>query len=282
MPTIAIARPKKPKKLSRRQHFTRLMASLLGLSLCWGGLLLHPRSARADSPETAPPELKALIEQIDAAANRQDLRRVMQFYSRRFTHSDGLTYNTLEKALQELWERYPNIKYRTEILSWEEDGNEIVAETATKIMGVETLADRDMALTATVRSRQRYRNEQLVRQDILAENTQVVSGQNPPELMVNLPEEVGIGQRFAFDAIVEKPLGDDLLLGGALEETTTADTYFTPTNMRIETLSAGGIFKVGQAPALPETRWISAILIRHDGITMITRRLRAIAKHRLR
>lgn len=279
MPTIAIARPKKP---TRPQHLTRLMASLLGLSLCWGGLLLHPRSARADSPETAPPELKDLIQEIDAAANRQDLRRVMQFYSRRFTHSDGLTYDTLEKALQELWERYPNIKYRTEILSWEEDGNEIVAETATKIVGVETLADRDLALTATVRSRQRYQNEQLVRQDILAENTQVVSGQNPPELTVNLPEEVGIGQQFSFDAIVEKPLGDDLLLGGALEEPITTDTYFTPTDMRIETLSAGGVFKVGQAPAVPQNHWISAILIRHDGIAMITRRLRAIAKHRLR
>lgn len=282
MTTIAIARSKKPKKPTRRQPLTRLIASLLGLGLCWGGLLLHPRSARADSAETAPPELKALIEQIDAAANRQDLRRVMQFYSRRFTHSDGLTYNTLEKALRELWERYPNIRYRTEILSWEEDGNEIVVETATEIVGVETIADRELALTATVRSRQRYQDEQLVRQDILTENTQVVSGQNPPEITVNLPEEVGIGQRFGFDAIVEKPLGDDLLLGGAWEEPITADTYFTPTNMRLEPLSAGGVFKVGQAPGVPQNSWVSAILIRHDGIAMITRRLRAIAKDRLR
>lgn len=276
MPTIAIARSKKPKKPSGRQPVTRLIASLLGLSLCWGGFLLHPRSARADSPETAPPELTSLIQEIDAAANRQDLREVMQFYSRKFTHSDGLTYNTLEKALRELWTRYPNIKYRTEILSWEEDGNQVLAETETRIVGVETLADRDLALTATVRSRQRYENQKLVRQDILAENTEVVSGKNPPELRVNLPEEVGIGERFSFDAIVTEPLGEDLLLGSALEEPIRVNSYFIPTNLRIETLSSGGIFKIGQAPALPESLWISAILIRHDGITAITKRLRAI------
>ncbi|NEO47624.1 MAG: nuclear transport factor 2 family protein, partial [Moorea sp. SIO4A3] len=99
---------------------------------------------------------------------------------------------------------------------------------------------------------------------------------NPPNVTVKLPEQVRIGQRFNFDAIVTEPLGDDLLLGVAIEESVSPQRYTNPTDIDLESLTAGGIFKVGRAPLLPEDRWISAILIRGDGMIMITRRLHVV------
>lgn len=248
------------------------IASLCGLVLCWGGVF-DPSPVRAESPETAPTELQNLLQQVDDAANRQNIRGVMKFYSPRLTHSDGLTYKNLEEALQVLWQRYPNLTYRTQLKSWEADGNALIAETVTEINGVQTVGEREYSLRATMRSRQRYENQQIVRQEILAEQSQITSGSNPPVVQVNLPDRVRIGRSYNFDAIVLQPIGDDLLLGSALEEPINIYGYLNPANIDLQPLTAGGLFKIGQAPLVANDRWISAVFIRHDGITFVTQRL---------
>lgn len=253
----------------------KLLASLCGLTLCWGGIFnINP--VRAESLDTAPSDLQNLLQQVDDAANRQNIRGVMKFYSPNLRHSDGLTHENLEEGLRILWQRYPNLTYQTQLKSWEPDGNGIVAETVTEINGVETLGDREYRLRAMVRSRQRYVNQQIVYQEILTEQSQITSGEQPPVVQVNLPEQVRIGRSFNFDAIVLEPLGEDLLLGAALEEPINIYGYLNLPNIDLQPLSAGGLFKIGQAPLVPNDRWISAVFIRHDGITFVTQRLSVI------
>lgn len=232
---------------------------------------------RAESPETAPPQLKQTLTQIDAAANRRNVEGVMQFYAANFKNSDGLTRDSMTQALRQLWERYPQLTYRTELKSWQNQGNGIVAETVTTITGAQTSDGKQMKLESTLRSRQRLENQKIVQQDILAERTMLVSGANPPNVQVSLPEQVGVGQPFNFDVIVKEPIGDNLLLGTALEEPIQPQRYLDAAKLDLEILSAGGIYKVGKAPAQPEDRWISAVLIRGDGMTMITQRLRVVS-----
>lgn len=258
---------------------SRFIASfVLGLTLwCAGGH--SPSGVQAASPETAPAELKNLVQQIDAAANREDVAAVMKFYAQNFSNSDGLTRPSLEQALIQLWERYDRLDYRTEIESWEADGNGYIAETVTYIRGTEQLPSRQLTLMGTLRSRQRYENQQIVRQDILAERTQLTTGDNPPTVEINLPETVKISERYNFDAIVKEPLRNDLLLGYAVEEPVRVDGYLTPYAVKLEPLTAGGIFKVGQAPANEDSRWISAVVVRKDGLTMVTQRLRVVGSN---
>ncbi|MGC1396755.1 MAG: hypothetical protein WA828_21040, partial [Coleofasciculaceae cyanobacterium] len=92
------------------------------LQLKWSVILLTialtagwTKNAQAESPATAPPQLKATLAQIDAAANRRDVNSVMQFYAGNFKHSDGLTRQTMMQALTDLWKRYPQLTYRTEL-----------------------------------------------------------------------------------------------------------------------------------------------------------------------
>jgi hypothetical protein len=218
------------------------------------------------------------VAQIDTAANKHDLQGVMQFYSPNFANSDGLTRQSLEQALTQLWKRYPNLTYQTELKSWKKQGNGFLAETSTRITGTQKLGDRDYKLDSALRSQQQFENQKIVRQDILAEQSQITSGSNPPKVTLSLPDRVNVGESFNFDAVVQEPVGSEILLGTALEEPVKPDGYLNPTVANLELLSAGGIFKVGRAPATPEPRWLSAVLVRHDGTTMITKRLQVVSK----
>jgi hypothetical protein len=99
---------------------------LLCLTVVSAGVL-HPSAVKAIAPIAATPQtiaqtganapapLTKLLTEIDAAANRRDVKAVMAFYSPSFTHSDGLNSQSMEKALTQLWDRYPSLNYRTEI-----------------------------------------------------------------------------------------------------------------------------------------------------------------------
>lgn len=267
------------QRFSQPQIRMGILSSVVGLAV-WCAIGLHSTLALAATPDTAPPELKEILSEIDAAANRQDVKAVMQFYSSSLSHADGLTTETMQKGLVELWKRYPKLNYRTELVSWQVEGQGIVAETVTYITGVEQLTDREMALTATMRSRQRYESKKIVRQEILAETSQLTTGKNPPKIDVKLPDRIRSGEEFSFDAIVLEPLGNNLLIGSALEEPIQADSYLTPPLVKLEALPAGGIFKVGKAAAGQNGSWISAIVVRQDGITMITKRMQIVGSER--
>lgn len=241
----------------------------LGLTAGVGSLGVH-----AAAPETAPPELLEILKGIETAANNRNLEAAIAYYSPDFVNSDNLDRSQLSAALQQLWERYSNITYRTELKQWEQQGDRLVTETVTYITGTQTEGGREITLESMVRSRQFWQNNQIVRQDILAEESQLSFGNTPPQLKVNLPDSVRPGQRYTFDAIVLEPLNNDLLLGAALEEEIEGDRYLNPGDFELEELRAGGLFKIGKAPDSPSDRWISAIFIRGNGTVIVTRRLR--------
>jgi len=262
-------------KTSRKLFFplanTRWSMSLLLMGVLVGGGQL---ATRAESPQTAPVELTEVLREIESAANSVDLPGLMEFYSPNFNHSDGLEYDTFFQALSQMWSDYPRIKYRTSLLSWSREGRELVAETETEILASKRESGRLIFVTSTVRSRQYFEDKKLLRQEILSERTEVNSGSNPPEVKIILPETVQVGEEFNFDVIVQEPLGDDLLLGNAIEEETGGTKYLNPSSFELELLPAGGIFKRVTAPQIADNRWVSAIIVRRGGITMITQRVR--------
>ncbi|OCR02874.1 hypothetical protein BCD67_16490 [Oscillatoriales cyanobacterium USR001] len=230
----------------------------------------------AQTPANVPAELTKLVSQIDAAANRRNLKALMQFYSQNFTHSDGLNRKSMEKALTQFWQRYATLKYTTEIKSWQADGKAFIVETETQITGTQTAQNREMSLKSTIRSQQRFENKKIVKQEILAERNLITSGKNPPTIQINLPEKVKVGQEYNFDAIVQEPIGNDVLIGTAMEEIIGEKTLLGASTIELELLNSGGLFKIGKAPETPENRWVSAILMRQGGITVITQRLRVV------
>jgi len=252
----------------------------LGLTSAWQRTqaATPQQLVQAGTAQNAPADLKNLLTQVDAAASRGDVKGVLQFYSPNFTHGDGLNLQTLEKSLTSLWQRYPKLQYSTKLLSSKLEGNGIIAETETKITGLSSGNSNNSALNATIKSRQRIVGGKIARQDILSERTLITSGSKPPQIDIKLPEQVQVGQKYNFDAIVQEPLGDDFLLGTAVEEPIQADKFLNPTSVDLELLTSGGLFKTAQAPSTPGSRWISAVILRGNGMTMITQRLQVVKK----
>lgn len=258
-----------------------LLSSLaVGATLWWGlpaqaaSVAAPANLAQAPANQTsAPAELTQIVEGIEAAASDRNVQDVLQYYSADFVHSDGLTYSDLEEALTQFWVEYPDVTYETDIQSWEPDGSGYMANTVTYITGTRQTADREVTLEATIESRQRYEGGLVVQQTVLSEENKVTTGINPPTVEVNLPSQIGIGQEFNFDVIVQEPLGNRLLLGSAIEAPVESSGYFEDPALELEALTAGGIFKIGEAPLTSDNRWISAVLIREDGIITISKRL---------
>lgn len=258
----------------RRIRLTSTFLCSLALSWSLSGAWNGQKTAQAAPPETAPADLVSLLEQIEAAATAKDAEAVMQNYSPAFENDDGFTYETLAPALETLWEQYSDLSYRVELQSWELTDNGYIAETVTYISGTQITNGQPTQLESVIRSEQTFVEGKITAQKTLSERNQLTSGDMPPTVSVILPEQVEPGESYDFDAIVQEPLGNRYLLGAAIEEGTTATDFFTGRPIELELLAAGGLFKIGEAPTSADSRWVSALLVREDGVTVVTRRLR--------
>lgn len=246
------------------------LTSVCALIITLSTTIVSPKLVIAQTP---PPELKNTLAQIDQAANQQNVQSVMILYSSSFTNTDGLNYASLSKTLTSLWQRYPNLSYRTEIKSWQAQPNGFVAETITYITGKQVKDNQQIQLNSVVRSRQRFQNNKIIQQEILSERSQLSQGNQPPNVDFILPEQVKVGQSYYLDAIVKEPVGNDLLIGAVLEESINPNRYFQAKKLNFESLQSGGIFKIGKAPKIKGQYWISAVIMRPGGITSVTQRL---------
>lgn len=240
------------------------------LSLSFSLTKFNPVSAQSNN---IPRELLDIVTKIDLGANNQDLTLLEANISPKFTNQDGLDYNSYISSLKKTWEKYDNLKYTTSIESWKKDQDQLVATTITNIQGTYEISGKKLMLNSQIKAEQYFTNNKLVKQKILTEKTEVTSGENPPNVTINLPEKVQPGQEFDFDVVLQEPLGSDLILGAALEDKIKPELYLNPSTLELDSLSAGGIFKRVKMPVTPEDHWYSVILIRADGLKMITQRV---------
>lgn len=255
--------------LLANKSINQAITLLLSISLLTG----MGSTARAQNQGNPPPELIQAIADIEDAANSRDLEDLLASHSKNFTNTDGLTYASLSATLKRMWRNYSQLSYTTKIESWEQQGEQLIANTITYIRGTQRNNGRVARLNSTLKSRQYFQNQKLVRQEILSEQTQLTSGLKPPKVRVIVSEEVKAGEKYNFDVIATEPLENNLLLGAAIEEKTGSDRYTNPSALELKPLPAGGIYKVVTAPRLAASHWLSAILVRGDGITMVTRRV---------
>ncbi|MGI0481297.1 nuclear transport factor 2 family protein [Geminocystis sp. CENA526] len=253
--------------MKKKLPFLLLLAIL---SLSFSVTKFNPVSAQSNNP---PSELSEIISKIDLGANNRDLNLIEANISPNFTNQDGLNYETFISSLKSVWERYDELKYTTSIESWRRDNDQLVATTITNIQGIYNISGKKFTINSQIKSEQYFKNNQLINQRILTEKTEVTSGENPPNVTINLPQRVRSGQEFDFDVILQDPIGSDLILGAALQDKITPDLYLNPSSLELDSLSAGGIFKRVKLPPNSDNHWYSVILIRGDGLRMITQRV---------
>jgi hypothetical protein len=239
----------------------------LSLGLSW----FSPLSA---APNPAPPQVQSLVEQFDALANRRDLTALKALYNENFKTGDGLDLSAYQTALESLWERYPELTYKTQITGWEQAGDRLIVQTQTTLEGTGQWQGNPARLAGVIESKQTYVGNQLLEQSILSEKITLTAGANPPEVAVQLPASVKPGQEFDFDVILAEPLGETLVAGAAFAQPIRPSAYLNPLKVELELLQAGGLFKRAKAPKSQNAQWYSALLISNEGTTYVTQRLR--------
>ncbi len=247
-----------------------LLLIILGFSLT----ISQFKQVKAQS-NNIPSEILEIVTKIDTAANNKNLELLTNNVSSEFTTSDGLNSQSLKEYLEKLWSKYSDLKYTTNIESWEEKEGQLVALTITSIEGSYESGGKRFTLNSQIKANQYFADNKLVKQEIISEKTEITSGDNPPVAKVNLPEKVNIGQEFDFDVILEEPVGSDIVLGGVSEQKVSPSVYLEPPTIELDALTAGGIFKrVKLPPTENQDHWYSVILIRDGGIRMITQRVK--------
>ena len=225
--------------------------------------------------QAVPTEVQGLITGLETAVSDRNLDAVMAFYSESFASDTGFDYAQLRQTLETLWQQYPDITYEIEVLSWQAAGpGNYTLETRTTVSGTQLRPDRVLTLSADVTSRQRLEAGKISYQETLTETSRLVSGTNPPTLQVQLPQTLTPGQTYSFDTIVLEPLEGRALMGSAVDEGVTAADFFTPRPVALDLLTSGGLYKIGTAPAEPDNRWLSTVVVREDGMVVETRRVR--------
>ncbi len=268
-------------------------------------LALIPFNERASAVVASPSQ--PLVSALDTALNSKNISAISDLLTSDYTHEDGYTRQTLPQALQSLWKQYPNLIYKTEILRSEMNAGNETIETLTTINGRRSNpAGQVWKITGMIRSQQTVQANRIRSQAILSEQTRISIGEKPPTVIVNLPDTVTVGKAFKYEAIVQEPIEDDLFMGTVFDNPVSpmlsnqfqlqipsiaelitgrvqnrksqkSDLVNPNSIVKLSRLRSGGFFKVGTAATTPETRWISAVLARHDGgITIATHRLRTI------
>jgi hypothetical protein len=237
------------------------------------GLLTAPMAVAAQPP--AP--VVELVGKVDRAANAKQLSGLSENFAPGYA-VDGMSLGEWQKSVGAFWKRYPNLRYSTRIMSWKPEGNGGWLETLTQIDGSGVQDGKPVKLTAQIQSRQRIVNGKIAQQEIISEKIVATSGTKPPTVDLRVPDKVRTNADYSIEAIVQEPLGDDVMMGMVTERAVSGSAYNRSDALNLELLSTGGLFKDTKAPGKSGDYWLSVIFVRPDGMTSVTRRIHVLRR----
>ncbi len=237
------------------------------LSLSIGSLT---PSYAATSP--LPANVSGLINKIDQAANSRQLPALLENFSANYT-VDGMSRSQWQQQVSGLWQRYSSLRYSTTIQNWKQDAVGISIDITTQIDGASIGGGKQNKLFAKIQARQYIVNGKVVQQQILNEQVRSSTGTKPPTVDMVVPDKLRPSEDYNVDVIVQEPLNDDVMMGALSEQPVSTGSYGKATPYKLELLSTGGLFKNAKAPSKAGDYWLSAVFVRSDGITTVTRRI---------
>lgn len=247
----------------------RASSILTSLVLSLSTSSLTPSYAVTSPP---PANITQLINRIDQAANSRQLPALLENFSASYT-LDGMSRKQWQQQVSSLWQRYSNLRYSTTIQSWKQDATGVSVNITTQIDGSSIEAGKPSKLVAKIQARQYIVSNKVTQQQILQEQVRSSTGLKPPTVDMVVPDKLRPSEDYNVDVIVQEPLNDDVMMGALSEQPVSTGGYGKTTPYKLELLSTGGLFKNAKAPSKVGDYWLSAVFVRPDGITTVTRRI---------
>ena len=237
------------------------------------GLVAAPLASAAQPPAA----VLELVGRVDRAANAKQISGLSENFAPGYA-VDGMSLSEWQNSVGTFWQRYPSLRYSTRIDSWKPEGNGGMLETLTQIEGSDLQNGKPVKLSAQIQSRQRIANGKIAQQEIISEKIVATSGTKPPTVDLRVPDKVRTNADYSIEAIVQEPLGDDVMMGMVTERAVSGSAYNKPDALNLELLSTGGLFKDTKAPGKSGDYWLSVTFVRPDGMTSVTRRIHVLRR----
>ncbi len=142
-------------------------------------------------------------------------------------------------------------------------GNKVVkgekyAIKAIQLLGIKTLAHR------------------VIEKEVLNEESIIQNGNTPLSISINVPKAVLTGTTYDFDIILNKPLGETMLIGGLTPITKEQIQNQLSPPIELVPLGGGGLFKSVKAPLKPGIQNWAAVIAHPKGVIAITKMVRIV------
>lgn len=170
-------------------------------------------------------EIKAFMEKQDKAANEHNLEALRALYSKDYINSDGFNLDTAFKMVEDTWETYPDISYKTEVKHIEFTDN--YATVLTQETAISTPKEKfgDMEVIGELKSTSKcvyYLQKQgdnwlISSERVIDEISSLKFGEaRYIDMELNVPKQIGSGKSYTATLKVDAP--NDVYMVGSINQ----------------------------------------------------------------
>ena len=240
--------------------------SLLGVTLVSAlALVLSPVHA-LEQPRRAGSAVERFGDRLQKALNTGSVSALETLVSAELQP-------VLAQRLQRFQQDFPEVTWQVEPAAPTQDGRSTLS---LRVRGTAQSEGLTYALEASEQIAIRLDNDQLVDQELLAQQSLLRSGERPLAVNVAIPDVVLTGSRYDIDLIVEEPLDQALVAGGLIDLTDEQLLGQIRPNLPLAPQGGGGLFKSVQAPQQAGSQTWAVMIVHPDGVVTATKRVRVV------
>ncbi len=117
----------------------------------------------------------------------------------------------------------------------------------------------------------------IIHQETISEETIIQNSKIPLSIDLNVPKSVLTGTYYDFDIVLNKPLGNVMIIGGLIPITNKHIRNQTSPPIELKPLGGGGLFKSVKAPLTPGTQNWAAVIAHPEGLISVTKMVKVVS-----
>ena len=210
---------------------------------------------------------KSLAENLENSLNSSNIQSLLNY----LPEQDKLELATRYKVFLDA---FPNAKWtikenksikdRKHFLEISITGEKIIKSEKYKIQATQVLAIKTMG-------------DRLLSNKIISEQTIIQNSKIPLAISINVPKTVLTGTTYDYDVVIDKPLGNTILIGGLIPITKEQMRNQLSPPIELAPLGGGGLFKSVKAPLNPGIQNWAAVIAHPEGLISITKMVRVVS-----